>query len=129
MISSSDVWPIIKVRLGLVDEKLKPLIDTYIAEIERRIKHYCNIKSLPDDLLFVWASMVTDAIRVDLPNVDEIDDTVGGQAGNVKVGDTSVAGGGGSGGGLTNTSKAVIDQVVFDYRTDLHHYRRMGWGR
>lgn len=128
MISSSDVWPIIKVRLGLVDEKLKLLIDTYIAEIERRIKHYCNIKSLPDDLLFVWASMVIDAVRVDLPNVDEIDDTVGGQANDVKVGDTSI-GGGGSGGGLTNTSKAVIDQVVFDYRADLHHYRRMTWGR
>lgn len=129
MITAAEVWPIIKVRLGLADEKLKPLIDTYIAEIERRIKHYCNIISLPDDLIFVWASMVIDAVRVDLPNVDEIDDTVGGQAGSIKVGDTSVSGGGGSGGGLTNTSKAVIDQVVFDYRTDLHHYRRMGWGR
>lgn len=126
--TASDVWPIIKVRLGLVDEKLKLLIDTYIAEIERRIKHYCNIKSLPDELLFVWASMVIDAVRVDLPDVDEIDDTVGSQASNVKVGDTSV-GGGGSGGGLTNTSKAVIDQVVFDYRADLHHYRRMTWRR
>ncbi|WP_456289726.1 DNA-packaging protein [Paenibacillus sp. AK002] len=129
MITSTDVWGIIKARLELADEALQPLINTYIAEIERRIKHYCNISSLPDDLLYVWASMVIDAVRVDLPNVDEIDDTVGGQAGSVKVGDTSVSGGGGSGGGLTNSSKAVIDQVVFNYRADLHHYRRMTWGR
>lgn len=128
MISASDVWPIVKTRLGLIDDNLQPLIDTYIAEIEFRIKHYCNISQLPDDLLFVWASMVIDAVRVDLPNVGEIDDTVGGQGSNIKVGDTSVSGGG-SGGGLTNTSKAVIDQVVFDYRADLHHYRRMRWGR
>lgn len=128
MITTAEVWSIVKLRLGL-DDTRKPLIDTYIAEIEWRIKHYCNISRLPDDLLHVWASMVVDAVRVDLPNVDEINDTVGGQDGTVKVGDTSVSGGGGSGGGLTNTSKAVIDQVVFNYQTDLHHYRRMRWGR
>ncbi|MFC6546535.1 hypothetical protein [Cohnella cellulosilytica] len=47
---------------------------------------------------------------------------------SVKVGDTSVSGGGGSGGGLANTAKSVIDQVVFNYRADLNHYRRMTWG-
>lgn len=128
MITTADVWPIIKARLRLDDDALKPLVDTYIAEIERRIKHYCNIRTLPDDLLHVWASMVVDAVRVDLPNVDEIDDTVGGQGSNVKVGDTSVSGGG-SGDALSNTAKSVIDKVVFDYRADLHHYRRMAWGR
>ncbi|MFB4326405.1 DNA-packaging protein [Priestia sp. BR_2] len=128
MITASDVWGIVKDRLGLADNSLQPLITTYISEIEWRIKHYCNINTLPNALLFVWASMVIDAVRVELPNIDEIDDSVGGQASNVKVGDTSV-GGGGSGGGLTNTSKAVIDQVVFDYRADLHHYRRITWGR
>lgn len=130
MISAADVWPIVKLRLGLADDKLRPTIDTYITELELRIKHYCNISRLPDELLYVWASMVVDAVRVDLPNVEEISDSVGGQAGgSIKVGDTSVAGGsGGSGGGLSNTSKAVIDQVVFDYRADLHHYRRMRWG-
>lgn len=127
MITSNDVWPIVKLRLDLEDESLKPVIDTYIAEIERRIKHYCNIQRLPDDLLYVWASMVIDAVRVDLPNVDEIEETVGGQDGNVKVGDTNSGSGGGSSNGLTNTSKSVIDKVVFDYRADLHRYRRMRW--
>lgn len=128
MITPIDAWTIVKMRLGLSDDALQPLISTYIVEIENRIKHYCNIRALPDDLLYVWASMVVDAVRVDLPNVDEIVDTVGGQASNIKVGDTSVSGGG-SGGGVSNTAKSVIDQVVFDYRADLHHYRRMTWGR
>lgn len=127
MITANDVWPIIKLRLDLADDKLQPLIDTYIAEIERRIKHYCNIRRVPDGLLYVWASMVIDAVRVELPNVEEIADTTG-DGENIKVGDTSVSGGG-KGAGLSNTAKSIIDQVVFDYRFDLHHYRRMTWGR
>lgn len=114
-----------KLRLGLTDTAQDALITSYITEIGWRIKHYCNISTIPDDLLYVWASMVVDAVRVDLPNVDEIADSVGG--GNVKVGDTSVSGGSSSGGGLSNTAKSVIDKVVFDYRLDLHRYRRMRW--
>ncbi|MBJ6360868.1 DNA-packaging protein [Paenibacillus sp. MAHUQ-46] len=124
--SAADVWPIVKARLELLDDARKPLIETYIAEIEHRMKHYCNIRALPDNLLYVWASMTVDAVRVDLPNADEIADTVGGGA-NIKVGDTSVSGGS-SGSGVTNTSKAVIDQVVLDYRVDLNRYRQMRWG-
>lgn len=115
-----------KLRLGLTDTAQDALITSYITEIGWRIKHYCNISTIPDDLLYVWASMVVDAVRVDLPNVDEIADSVGG-GGNVKVGDTSVSGGSSSGGGLSNTAKSVIDKVVFDYRLDLHRYRRMRW--
>lgn len=128
MITSADVWTIVKGRLQLTDDKLQSLFESYIAEIEYRIKHYCNIRTVPDDLLYVWASMVVDAVRVDLPNVDEVYDTIGGQVGNVKVGDTSVTTDSDSGSGLSNTSKSVIDQVVFDYRSDLRRYRRMRWG-
>lgn len=124
-ITADDVWEVVKLRLALPDER-KELVNTYIAEFERRIKHYCNLHVLPDDLLYVWASMVVDAVRVDQPNVDEIADTVGGE-GSIKVGDTSVSSG--KGAGLSNTAKSIIDQVVFDYRIDLHHYRRMTWGR
>ncbi|MFC4305793.1 DNA-packaging protein [Cohnella boryungensis] len=128
MITTVDVWPIVKLRLDLPDDARKPLVDTYIAEIERRILHDINHRRIPEGLLYVWASMVVDAVRVDLPHVDEVDATVGGPAGSIKVGDTSVSGGGGSGGGLANTAKSVIDQVVFNYRADLNHYRRMTWG-
>lgn len=117
----------VKLRIGLADDTQNALITSYITEIGLRIKHYCNITTIPDDLIFVWASMTTDAVRVDLPNVDEVADSVGGGGSNVKVGDTSVSGGSGSGGGLSNTAKSVIDQVVFNYRVDLHRYRRMRW--
>jgi hypothetical protein len=120
------VLQIAKLRLGLADDKNDALVSSYIAEIGQRIRHYCNITTVPDALLYVWASMVVDAVRVDLPNVDEIADSVGGGT-NIKVGDTSVSGGSGSGGGLANTAKSVIDKVVFDYRLDLHRYRRLLW--
>lgn len=116
-----------KLRLGLAYTTQDALITSYITEIGWRIKHYCNISTIPNDLIYVWTSMTIDAVRVDLPNVDEIADSVGGGGANVKVGDTSVSGGSGSGGGLSNTAKSAIDQVVFDYRIDLHRYRRMRW--
>lgn len=121
------VLEIAKLRLGLADSTQDALITSYITEIGWRIKHYCNISTIPDDLIYVWTSMTSDAVRVDLPNVDEIADSVGGGGANVKVGDTSVSGGSGSGGGLSNTAKSAIDRVVFDYRIDLHRYRRMRW--
>lgn len=117
----------VKARLLLADDTQNALITSYITEIGWRIKHYCNISTIPDDLLYVWMSMVVDAVRVDLPNVEEIADSVGGGGANVKVGDTSVSGGGGSSGGLSNTAKAAIDNVVFNYRIDLHRYRKMRW--
>lgn len=123
----SQVLQTAKLRLSIDDETHDALITSYVTEIGWRIKHYCNISTIPDDLIFVWASMTVDAVRVDLPNVDEISGSVGGGGANVKVGDTSVSGGSGSGGGLANTAKSVIDKVVFDYRLDLHRYRRMRW--
>lgn len=127
MTQEEQVLQIAKLRLGLADDKNDALVSSYIAEIGQRIRHYCNITTVPDALLYVWASMVVDAVHVDLPNVDEIADSVGGGGTNIKVGDTSVSGGSGSGGGLANTAKSVIDKVVFDYRLDLHRYRRLVW--
>lgn len=122
-----EVMQIVKKRLALDSTDKDDLIGTYLQEIGNRIKHYCNIRTIPAELNYVWASMVVDAVRVDLPNVDEISDSVGGGGANVKVGDTSVSGGGGSSGGLSNTAKAAIDNVVFNYRIDLHRYRKMRW--
>lgn len=127
MTQEEQVLQIVKLRLDLADDKNDALVTSYIAEIGRRIRHYCNITTIPDDLIYVWASMTVDALRVDLPNVEEIADSVGGGGANVKVGDTSVSGGGGSSGGLSNTAKAAIDDVVFNYRIDLHRYRKMRW--
>lgn len=121
---SADIWNIVKLRLGLQDNTLQPLIETYIDEIENRILHYCGISKVPEKLKFTWASMVIDAVRVDLPHVAEISDTVGGGE-NVKIGDTSVSPANSS--GVSNVSKLIIDQVVLNYAVDLNRYRKMRW--
>lgn len=122
-----EVLGIVKIRLGLTDE-LDTLINSYIREIGRRIRHFCNISNIPDDLTDVWASMVMDAVRVELPNVEEITDSIGDDGGTVKIGDTSVGGGGSSSGeGMTTLNKSVIDEVVLNYKVDLIHYRRLRW--
>ncbi|BFH34924.1 phage head-tail connector protein [Paenibacillus melissococcoides] len=90
MITSVDVWPIVKSRLGLSDDTHKDLIRTYIDEIGNRIKHYCNISSIPEGLKFTWASMVIDVCRVELSHIDAIDDTSD-RGESIKVGDTSSA--------------------------------------
>lgn len=126
MITAADIWPIIKGRLSLQDDALQSIISTYIDEIEQRILHYCGIRAVPNGLKFTWASMAIDAIRIDLPNVAEISDTVGG-AESVKVGDTQVSPARGSGGDVSNTSKSAIDKVVLNYRIDLNRYRKLRW--
>lgn len=127
MTQEEEVLSIVKTRLGLLDETNDALINTYIREIGRRIKHFCNITSIPDDLIDTWASMVLDAVRVEMPNMDGVDG--GSDAGlSIKIGDTSISPAKSSdSGGLVNTAKSIIDQVVLNYRVDLVHYRRLKW--
>lgn len=118
------VLNIIKPRLQLIDDSHDALLISYIREIGWRILHFCNITEIPHDLSDVWASMVMDAARVELPNVEEINESAGG-ADNIKIGDTSVSPASSS--GLSNTAKSVIDTIVFNYRYDLVRYRKLRW--
>lgn len=123
MITNKDIWPIVKLRLNLDDDQ-EGLVETYIDEIGHRILHYCNLTEIPAGLKSTWASMVIDALRIEQPNLEGIEDTSGGGE-SVKIGDTSVSPASGS--VLTNASKSVIDQVVLNYRVDLHRFRRLRW--
>lgn len=121
----SEVKTIVKTRFQITNNSLDALIDSYIREIGRRIQHFCNIDDVPDALTDVWASMTMDALRVELPNVEEFNESAGG-GDNVKVGDTSVSPASSSS-GLSNTAKKVIEQVVLNYRVDLVRYRKLRW--
>jgi hypothetical protein len=123
-VTSVEVWTIVKQRLGLADDAKKGLIYTYIDEIGLRIQHYCGIRVIPDDLLYTWASMTIDALRIEQPNLPGIAETSGGGE-SVTVGDTSTAPARPA--GLTNTAKSVIDAVVLNYRVDLNRYRKLRW--
>ena len=122
---SSEVWPLVKARLGLADDVHQPLAMIYIDEIGRRILHYINHRSVPDGLLQVWAAMAAAALSQEqqlvlFPPPEPV------EAAEISIGDTSIR--------ETSTaptvvkpSVAVMDAVVFDYRVDLNHYRRMRW--
>ena len=122
---SSDVWPLVKARLGLADDTHEPLAMIYIDEAGRRILHYINHRSVPDGLLQVWAAMAAAALSQEqqlvlFPPPEPV------EAVELKIGDTSIK--------ETATvptvdkpSIKVMDTVVFDYRVDLNHYRRMRW--
>ena len=116
------VLNIVRLRLGISDQD--ELITSYIEEIGERIKHYCNNSEIPDGLKSTWASMVIDALRIEQPNLEGVEDTTSGGE-SIKIGDTSVSPAAGS--VLTNASKSVIDQVVLNYRVDLNRYRRLRW--
>lgn len=118
-----DVLNTIKERLGIADDTQDTLITSYLMEIEWRIKHYCQRSDIPKSMNWVWASMVIDALRIENPSV--IPAGVGGAVAGVKIGDTSIGGGGGS--GVTAASKGVIDRIVLNYMADLHRWRKMKW--
>lgn len=123
----AEVLATVKLRLQLEDNKLDTLISSYIKEIGRRILHYCNIRSIPEGLIYVWASMVMDAVRVELPAVEEIADSSD-DGTSIKIGDsTSGPASGSSGGAVSSTSKSVIDELVLNYCVDLNHFRRIKW--
>jgi len=121
----AEVLAIVKLRFSFKDNTLDALIDSYIREIGRRIRHYCNISEIPEGLTDVWASMVIDALKIEQSNVEAIEAATGG-AMNIKVGDTQTSPSNSSA-GVTDTSKSVIDSIVLNYAVDLHRYRKLRW--
>ena len=117
---ADDVLAAVKTRLQIAGADFDQLIMSYVAEIGQRIKHYCNVSDIPAELEPTWAAMVVDALRVDQAHIPAIAASLGGGE-TVSVGDTSVSA------NRSGVSKAVIDQIVFDYRKDLQRYRRIRW--
>ncbi|MNW41160.1 hypothetical protein D3C74_182890 [compost metagenome] len=128
MISAADVWSIVKLRLYLADDVHKPLADSYIAEIEQRILHYINHRSMPTGLLYTWAAMAAAALSADQgellhPPPEQV------ELQEVKVGDTTVKTSLAKPIAVPQPNLQIVDKIMFDYRVDLHHYRKMRWGR
>lgn len=118
------VLSLVKTRLRISNKELDNLINSYVDEIEERIKHFCNINRIPKALYFTWASMVIDALKIEQSHIDEIADSItGGQS--VKIGDVSISPA--KSDGITGTSKKVIEEIVLNYKTDLVRYRKMRW--
>jgi len=121
--AAEDVLRTVLLRMDL-KETSKALVMSYVDEMGNRIKHYCNITAVPQQLEGVWASMVMDALRVEQASRDEIADTITDNE-SVKIGDISV--GPARGSEVSSSSKGIINSLVLNYSKDLNHYRRHRW--
>ncbi|KZS45707.1 hypothetical protein AWU65_07160 [Paenibacillus glucanolyticus] len=126
MITAPDVWPLVKLRLGLENDTHKSLAELYIEELGQRIRHDINQQRIPDGLLHTWAAMASAALSAEqgqilFPLPEQV------KAQEVSIGDTSVKTSLVTPVAPPRPTVAVMDQVVFDYRIDLNHYRKLRW--
>lgn len=93
---------------------ITPDIEIAIAEIEIKIRNYCNIPKdelLPQALVFTQANMVVDLIKNESSDIG--DQTIK----SVSMGDTSYT--------FDVNSKVNIVKLIVDYEADLKAYRRL----
>lgn len=117
------VLAIAKARLKFVDEE-DELVMTYIEEVGNRIKHYCNIKEIPEELKYVWASIVQ---HLYFHLQQAYDGKKEGVVSSIKVGDTQI--------GLNQDNKIInpgisykmIDEIILNFKADLNRYRKIRW--
>ncbi|RXM70852.1 phage head-tail connector protein [Clostridium tetani] len=119
----NDVLELVKLRLGLKDDKLDDVIKNYIYEMKFKILNYCHIKTIPRDLMYLWATMTMDIVRVDQAYLDEISNTIADNVKSINLGDISVNFG--SSNEVTSTSKKSINDIVLNYEKELRSSRKV----
>lgn len=118
-----------------------------IERVEQEIAIYCNLRTVPRDLRYTWASMCVDYMRYWLAASGSTDGDQGQTpeqaqeamiAESIKVGDADVK--------YSNRTLAVddtggrarvmalgshqpdLDDIIMNYREQLNKFRRMTWG-
>ena len=115
-------------HLNLTEAQIKQSVD----EVAMAIKNYCNIASIPSELIYVQANMAEDLLRyrkarreadqgltVAPSNTDVTD---------LKIGDTNIKLVAGS--NVPRELKAhalTVDRLIMDYQSQLNGFRRMVW--
>lgn len=117
------VLAIAKARLKFVDEE-DELVMTYIEEVGNRIKHYCNIKDIPEELKYVWASIVQH-LYFHLQQAYE--GKKEGVVSSIKVGDTQVGFEQDSKNANPGISAQMVDEIILNFKADLNRYRKVRW--
>lgn len=107
----------VKMRLGIDpgEEKYDGLVQSFINQVQEKVKGYCNIEELPPGLNYTIVSMTVEILRgeafalmPDAPGVAEKN------VSSVQRGDTSI-----------NYEKTKLDEVVFAYEKELKRYRKV----
>ena len=115
-------------HLNLTEAQIQQSVD----EVAMAIKNYCNIASIPSELIYVQANMAEDLLRyrkarreadqgltVAPSNTDVTD---------LKIGDTNIKLVAGS--NVPRELKAhalTVDRLIMDYQSQLNGFRRMVW--
>jgi hypothetical protein len=105
-----DVLQEVKLRLGLKNDDTKDdILNSFINQIEIKIKNYCNITTVPAGLMFVWVAMVVDLYNVTVPSAANVQE--------IKRGDTTIK--------YASKADEFIDKVVIDHSRELNRYRKV----
>lgn len=108
----------IKLRLAIAaeEEKYNDLIQSFINQVQEKIRNYCNITELPPDLDYVIIQMTIDLLKLqattlmpDVPAVAEKD------VSSIQRGDITIK---------YNEIKNQ-DEIIFGYKKELNRYRRI----
>lgn len=124
---------IIRTKLGSISESVTDdELDLAIEEVSRVIKNYCNILSIPDDLIFTHANMTVDLIRYQITKSGSSSGSTSGSisaVGNissVKLGDMNLSISS-TGTGDSNAHTNMLDDLVLNYKTQLDQFREIWW--
>lgn len=120
-----DVFEIVKAKVPA--EQLPSddaVLALYVAETGQAIKNFCNISSVPSELVFTHAEMTIDAISADqrrrlLSTSGETPASVK----SVKEGDVQVT----FEGTKTGLGETVLENLLFNYQTQLLRFRKVRW--
>lgn len=105
-----EIKDIVSIENSNVDESI---IDLAILRAEYMVKNYCNIDSIPQELIYIVADIVTDIIK-EKYSIKESDNIK-----SIQQGDTTIS---------FNSKEEVsisIEDIVRGYSRDLNKYRRL----
>lgn len=99
-----------------------PNIEFYIRLTIRKITNYCNIKSIPDELVEIASEMLIDNIAINKADSDK-DGENPGEVKSITEGDTTVAFDYSS----TSDYKKMLNKFFKDYKSQLAPFRKIRW--
>ena len=128
--------------LELISHKLDKLgvttnqtdIEISLEEVDQYIKNYCHIDSIPNELLFVRANLVTDYLRYLDANKPgdgtvDVDNASVGPLTAISSGDVSYsfANNATNKNHISNAHTANLDSLLMNYEAQLNKFRRAVW--
>lgn len=115
-------------HLNLTESQIQQGVD----EVAMAIKNYCNLNSIPAELVYVHANMAEDLLRYRKARRDADQGITVAPSNNdvtdLKIGDTNIKLVAGS--NVPKELKAhmiTVDSLVMDYQSQLNGFRRMVW--